>query len=85
MKESRSKFPKFPTGIVFIVGKYVKTTAGVVSIIEASIADFGSSTNRTYFGYDNLRDFLSYIDYLDRKYSDLGYKVRRLCNVSISR
>ena len=74
-----------PVGIVYIVAKYVKTPAGVCSMIQESTTDFGSSSNKCYFGHEVLKDFLRYVDYLDHKYTDLGYKVHRVCNISISR
>lgn len=74
-----------PVGIAYIVAKYVKTPAGVCSMVQVSVTDFGSSTNKTYFGHDVLKDFLKYVDYLDYKYNDLGYKVHRLCSISISK
>lgn len=74
-----------PVGLVYIVGKYVKTSAGVVAFIQESILDPGSATNRTYYGYEVLKEFLRFVDYLDHKYTDLGYKVHRVCNISISR
>lgn len=74
-----------PVGIVYIVAKYVKTPAGVCSMVQVSVTDFGSSTNKTYFCHEVLKDFLKYVDYLDYKYTDLGYIVHRVCNVSISR
>lgn len=74
-----------PTGLACIVAKYVKTPGGVCSVIQESVTDFGSSTNRSYFGFEDLKDFLRYVDYLDRNYTALGYKVHRLCNISISK
>ena len=74
-----------PVGVVYIVAKYVKTPAGVSSFVQESITDFGSSTNKTYFGHEVLKDFLRYVDYLDFKYTDLGYKVHRVCSISISK
>lgn len=74
-----------PVGIAYIVAKYVKTPAGVLSMIQESVTDFGSSSNKCCFGHEVLKDFLRYVDYLDHKYTDLGYKVHRVCNISISR
>lgn len=74
-----------PTGIAYIVAKYVKSPAGISSVVQVSVTDFGSSTNRTYFGHHVLKDFLRYVDYLDNKYNDLGYKVHRVCNITILR
>ena len=76
---------KSPTGIAYIVAKYIKTPAGVCSMIQESVTDFGSSSNKCYFDHEVLKDFLRYVDYLDHKYTDLGYKVHRVCNISISR
>lgn len=74
-----------PVGIAYIVAKYVKTPAGVFSMIQESVTNFGSSSNKCYFGHEVLKDFLRYVDYLDCKYTDLGYKVHRSCNISISK
>lgn len=76
---------KSPTGIAYIVAKYVKTPAGISSMIQESVTDFGSSSNKCYFGHEVLKDFLRYVDYLDHKYTDLGYKVHLTCSISISR
>lgn len=75
-------------GIAYIVASYVRTPAGVCSIVKESSTTFvtsGSQCERCYFGYDDLKEFLRFVDYLDRKYNDLGYKVHRTCNISISR
>lgn len=75
-----------PTGLAYIVASYIRRPTGsVCSMIQVSATDFGSSTNKSYFGHEVLRDFLRYVDYLDFKYTDLGYKVHRICNISISR
>lgn len=83
MKKCHSVTP--PVGIVYLVAKYVKTPAGVFSRIQESITDFGSSCERCYFGYEELKEFLRFVDFLDHKYNDLGYKVYRSCNISISK
>lgn len=74
-----------PNGIAYIVAEYVKTPGGVFSMVRISVTDFGSSTNRTYFCHDSLKEFLRHVDYLDNYYTDLGYKVHRSCSISISR
>lgn len=75
-----------PTGIVYIVASYIRRPTGsVCSMIQVSITDFGSSTNKSYFGHEVIKDFLRFVDYLDFSYTDLGYKVHRTCNILISR
>lgn len=87
MKKSSPAFKPY-IGIAYIVASYVRTPAGVCSMVKESSATFvtsGSTCERCYFGYEELKEFLRFVDYLDHKYTDLGYKVHRVCNISISR
>lgn len=72
-------------GIVYIVANYIKTNGGVVSMVQISSTDFSNVSNKSYSCYEVLKEFLRHIDYLDWYYTDLGYKVHRSCNISISR
>lgn len=77
-----------PIGIAYIVASYVRTLGGVCSMVKESSTTFvasGSTCEKCYFGFEELKDFLRFVDYLDRKYNDLGYKVHRTCNISISK
>lgn len=76
-------------GIAYIVATYIKRPYGAVcSMVKESSTTFvssGSMCERCYFGYEELKEFLRFVDYLDYKYNDLGYKVHLSCNISISK
>lgn len=87
MKKSFSPYKPY-IGIAYIVASYVRTSGGICSMVKESSTTFvtsGTACERCYFGYDDLKEFLRFVDYLDHKYTDLGYKVHRVCNISISR
>lgn len=80
---------KPPIGIAYIVASYIQRPfGGICSMVKESSTTFvtsGSSCERCYFGYVDLKEFLRFVDYLDRKYTGLGYNVHRICNVSLSK